>query len=117
MNYLFSKTEIIDMKVSERGQITIPKPLRDRFGFTKDVEIELVATKEGVLILQCGESRSQHKNKTIIIERFLNLIQQSLVVPKKRKPTKIPKAVIAKRLKNKSSHSEKKASRKKPDID
>jgi AbrB family looped-hinge helix DNA binding protein len=58
MNYLFSKTEAIDMKISERGQITIPKPLRDRFGFTKDVEVELVATKEGVLIQK--RSRSTH---------------------------------------------------------
>ena len=46
------------MKVSERGQITIPKALRDRFGFAKDVEVELVATKEGVLIQK--RSRSKH---------------------------------------------------------
>ncbi|PWH83638.1 aminoacyl-tRNA hydrolase [Algibacter marinivivus] len=74
-------------------------------------------TKDGVLILQCGESRSQHKNKVIIIDRFLELIKASLIVPKKRKPTKVPKAVIRKRLKNKRIHSDKKANRKKPDID
>tara|TARA_R110002096_G_scaffold5570_5_gene25989 strand:- start:2712 stop:3056 length:345 start_codon:yes stop_codon:yes gene_type:complete len=51
-------------------------------------------TKEGVLILQCGESRSQHKNKDIIIKRFLALIKDALKVPKIRKPTKVPKSVI-----------------------
>ena len=35
------------MKISERGQVTIPKALRDRFGLNKDVEIEMVSIKEG----------------------------------------------------------------------
>jgi ribosome-associated protein len=74
-------------------------------------------TKDGVLILQCGESRSQHKNKTIIIKRFLELLKNALVKEKKRVPTKIPRAVIRKRLKNKKYRSEKKANRKKPDTD
>ena len=74
-------------------------------------------TKDFVLLLQCDESRSQHKNKAIVIQRFLDLIKDGLYVPKKRKPTKIPKSVIAKRLKNKSSLSKKKVNRKKPDID
>ena len=29
------------MRVSERGQITIPKALRERFGLHHDVEIEM----------------------------------------------------------------------------
>lgn len=74
-------------------------------------------TKAGVLILQCDESRSQHKNKELVIKRFLELIRLGLVVPKKRIPTKVPKAVIRKRLKNKRNLSDKKAKRKKPDID
>jgi len=74
-------------------------------------------TKEGVLILQCDESRSQHKNKDLVIKRFLALIATSLIIPKRRIPTKIPKSVIRKRLKNKRYRSEKKANRKKPDLD
>lgn len=74
-------------------------------------------TKEGVLILQCDESRSQHKNKDLVIKRFLALITTSLIIPKRRIPTKIPKSVIRKRLKNKRNCSEKKANRKKPDLD
>lgn len=73
-------------------------------------------TKEGVLILQCSESRSQHKNKEIVIKRFLQLIKDALKVPKKRRPTRVPKSVIKKRLKSKRKHSEKKANRQKPDL-
>lgn len=74
-------------------------------------------TKDGVLILQCDESRSQHKNKELVIKRFLELIKASLIVPKRRIPTRIPKSVIRKRLKNKRNLSDKKANRKKPDLD
>ena len=38
------------MKISERGQITIPKYLRDRFGMTQDVEVEITPTDNGLLI-------------------------------------------------------------------
>ncbi len=38
------------MRISERGQITIPKPLRERFGMHHHVEIEITPTKQGLLI-------------------------------------------------------------------
>ena len=38
------------MRVSERGQITIPKTLRDRFGMNHNVEVEITATEQGLLI-------------------------------------------------------------------
>lgn len=74
-------------------------------------------TKDNVLILQCDESRSQHKNKELAIKRFLDLIENGLIVPKKRIPTKIPKSVIRKRLKSKRKLSDKKANRKKPNLE
>ena len=74
-------------------------------------------TKDGILLLQCDESRSQHKNKALIIDRFLEIIHQGLSIPKERKKTKIPKAVKIKRLKEKRQISEKKAGRKSPEID
>ena len=38
------------MKISERGQITIPKHLRERFGMNHNVEVEISPTEEGLLI-------------------------------------------------------------------
>ncbi|WP_309614638.1 alternative ribosome rescue aminoacyl-tRNA hydrolase ArfB [Flavobacterium sp.] len=73
-------------------------------------------TSENLLILNCDEDRSQLKNKTIVTKRFLDLIEKALIVPKKRKATKIPKAVVEKRLKDKSVVSEIKENRKKPEI-
>lgn len=79
--------------------------------------LESRLTKAFVLIMQCGESRSQHKNKSIIISRFLELLKTNLLQEKERIPTKIPKAVVRKRLTNKRKHSEKKSNRKPPQIE
>ena len=73
-------------------------------------------TKENVLILFCDESRSQHKNKEIAIERFLEILKKGLTIPKKRKPTKVSKSAIRKRLEKKKKHSFKKTLRRKPNI-
>ncbi len=71
-------------------------------------------TSEQILILNCDEDRSQVRNKDIVIKRFLELINKSLVVPKKRKATKIPRSVIEKRIKAKRNLSEIKQNRRKP---
>ena len=38
------------MKISERGQITIPKILRERFGLYQDTEVDVSPTEQGLLI-------------------------------------------------------------------
>ena len=91
--------------------------------FLSEIQKELLKTtlknrltKLGVLILQCGESRSQHKNKSTVIQRFLDLITTNLIEQKDRRATKVPKAVVRKRLHNKRKISEKKSTRKPPEI-
>lgn len=73
-------------------------------------------TKNSVLALQCAESRSQHKNKALVIKRFLEIITQALKVAKPRKKTKPSRSAIEKRLQNKKKASLKKANRGKPDL-
>ena len=73
-------------------------------------------TTDAVLILNCDEDRSQFRNKEIVIKRFLELIKNALFVPKERKPTRIPKSVIRKRIKDKKNVSEVKKTRRKPDF-
>lgn len=108
-------------KVSSKVELTFN--LLDSFVLNEEQKERLVVklknrlTKEAILILQCGESRSQHKNKQIIIKRFVDLLKDALKIPKKRKPTRIPKSVIRKRLNSKRKNSEKKANRQKPNLD
>lgn len=72
---------------------------------------------DNVLILQCSETRSQLKNKQLVIVKFLDLIAEGLKEQKKRIPTKTPKAVKQKRLAKKRLKAEKKANRRKPDLE
>ena len=46
------------MRISESGQITIPKRFRDRFGMNQDVEVEITPTEHGLLIQK--RSAAQH---------------------------------------------------------
>ncbi len=88
--------------------------------FEKDCVLEKLSNKinkENTLILQCDESRSQHKNKELAIKRFLNLLENALVIPKKRKASKPKKSAIEKRLKSKKRAALKKVNRRKPDLD
>ena len=72
-------------------------------------------SKEGWLALSCDETRSQAKNKEIVFERFITLIEKALKPEKERKPTKPSRSSVEKRLKEKKKRSEKKDMRKKPD--
>ena len=74
-------------------------------------------TKENALILFCDETRSQHRNKAIVIKRFLELLKTNLARPKKRRPTKPSRGSITRKAENKIRVSVKKALRKKPKFD
>lgn len=74
-------------------------------------------TSEGNIVLQCGETRSQHHNKTLVIERLVALLQQNLKVAKPRKKTKPSKGSTERRLKSKKEQAFKKSSRKPPKLD
>ena len=71
-------------------------------------------TKENVLQLSSDHTRSQHKNKEILIKRFFKVLEDALTIQKPRKKTNPSKASKLRRLKNKRIHSEKKANRKNP---
>ncbi|NQX78111.1 alternative ribosome rescue aminoacyl-tRNA hydrolase ArfB [Gilvibacter sp.] len=71
-------------------------------------------TSSGYLQLHCGETRSQLRNKRLVIQRFFALLEQGLKQDKVRKPTKIPKGVLKKRREDKRRQSQKKANRKPP---
>lgn len=73
-------------------------------------------TTDSVLILNCDEDRSQLRNKEIVTKRFFDLVKNALLIPKERKPTKIPKSFIRKRIKDKKNISEIKKTRRKPDF-
>ena len=73
--------------------------------------------KKDQLMLTCDESRSQHKNKQIVINRLLVLLESGLKIDKKRIPTKVKRSEKARRLEAKKKRSHKKTLRQKPKLD
>jgi len=69
------------------------------------------------LILTCDESRSQHKNKEIVTNRFITLLQETLKKQKKRVPTRVSKGEKARRMEAKKKRGVKKSLRQKPKWD
>jgi ribosome-associated protein len=109
VNKVSSKIELIfdvqkSKEFSEEEKDLLYKNLRSKL------------TNKKLLLLTCDESRSQHKNKEIVIKRFFEIIINALKIPKKRKPSKPTKSSIQKRLDKKKKNAYKKAFRKKPEI-
>ncbi|KGB83594.1 peptide chain release factor I [Rhodovulum sp. NI22] len=68
-------------------------------------------TKDGALVIQCDETRSQARNREIARERLAELITKALVAPKRRVPTKPTLGAKKRRLKAKKVRGEVKAMR------
>jgi ribosome-associated protein len=70
--------------------------------------------KEGFLIIRSSESRSQLENKEIALKKMTELIERSIIKPKKRKVTRPSKGAKERRLETKRRESEKKQMRRPP---
>ncbi len=68
-------------------------------------------TTDGAVILQCDETRSQARNRAIARERLTELLQKSLIRPKRRIPTKPTLGSKKRRLTAKKLRGEVKALR------
>jgi ribosome-associated protein len=68
-------------------------------------------TKDGALVIQVEETRSQAQNREIARERLAELIRAALVAPKPRRPTRPTKGSVERRIKAKKVRGEVKAGR------
>lgn len=101
----------VNSKATLRWNVTasaaLPDDVRSRF-------LKLYAsrlTNDGEILITSQESRDQPKNIAICLEKLRGMIQQVLVAPKKRRPTKPTKGSKQRRLNEKKQRSEVKAGR------
>lgn len=72
---------------------------------------------EGFLQVICQQTRSQLKNKEIVMQKFEEILVKAFMQPKARKKVKPTKSMIEKRLKDKQKEGEKKYLRGKVDFE
>lgn len=46
------------MKIMERGQVTIPKKIRDTYGLKPSTEVDVIPLEEGILIVKKSSGKS-----------------------------------------------------------
>ena len=68
---------------------------------------------DGFLLVKSQTERSQLGNKEQVIKKINRLVTQALIVPEKRKKTKVPKQVKENRLESKKKNAVIKENRKK----
>ena len=74
-------------------------------------------SEDGAIRVVASDTRSQLRNCEAAEQRLAETIAKALVVPRKRKPTKRPRAANEARLVEKKKHSERKRERKRPITD
>ncbi|WP_416064627.1 AbrB/MazE/SpoVT family DNA-binding domain-containing protein [Rhizobium sp. ZK1] len=50
------------MRVTEKGQVTIPKEIRDRLGIVPGSEVEFIAKDDAALLVKVNENSLQIRN-------------------------------------------------------
>jgi len=68
-------------------------------------------SKDGALVIQCDETRSQTRNREIARDRLTELIRKALVAPKRRIATRPTKGSVRRRLESKKARAGVKATR------
>ncbi len=107
----------VSSKVELSFNVLLSEGLTDEEKAILNKNIKNRLTKDGFLLLSSGETRSQHRNKELVIKRFFELITLKLIKKKTRKASKPTKASIKRKAENKRRNALKKSLRKKPNID
>jgi ribosome-associated protein len=73
----------------------------------------------GIVHLSSQTTRSQHRNRAEVVERFQQILQQALHIPKRRVPTRPPPQVKERRLaeKRRKSTIKERRARKRPEVE
>ncbi len=73
-------------------------------------------TKDGILVIQASEERSQHQNRSAAVSRFKALVGEAMTPPKRRRPTKPTRGSQRRRLEAKKQRGELKQQRRNPPV-
>jgi ribosome-associated protein len=104
-----------ETKVELRWDVAASGVLTDEQKATLLERLQSHLTTDGILRLTSEESRSQHRNRALVLERLQELVAAALRPRRKRRPTRPPAAAQARRLERKKQRSEVKERRRKID--
>ena len=74
-------------------------------------------TTEGVFTITSQEYRDQPRNRENCLDKLRELLVEACRVPRRRKPTRVPRSAKRRRLAEKKQRSERKQGRQRPRLD
>lgn len=54
------------MRITEKGQVTIPAEIRERFGFLPHTEVDFVVEDDGVKLVRAERTRGESRGRAIV---------------------------------------------------
>ena len=98
-----NKTESkVELRVAVSAIIGLQPRAQDRLALLAGERL----TADGELLMTCDETRSQRRNRELVIERLEELVRDARAVPKIRRPTRPSRGSIQRRLDTKLHRSE-----------
>jgi ribosome-associated protein len=92
----------VQLRFDLEANDSLPEPVKQRLRRLAGRRL----TKEGVLIIESSEERSQERNRTQAVERLAELIRRAAVKPKRRKKTRPSVSARERRLRKKRHRSQ-----------
>ena len=91
----------VHLRFAVRASRSLPDAAKERLLALRDHRV----SADGVVVIKSQQHRSQEQNRIAAFERLAELVQRALFVPKRRKPTKPPRASKLRRLEDKTRRS------------
>ncbi|WP_296052698.1 alternative ribosome rescue aminoacyl-tRNA hydrolase ArfB [uncultured Alteromonas sp.] len=88
---------------------SLPEPIKQKLLKCNDSRVN----SDGVMIIKAQQFRTQEQNREDAIARLVDWIKESTKVQKKRRPTRVSRAVKARRKDAKQANSQRKQQRQK----
>ena len=92
----------VQLRFNLAANTTLPDPIKTRLAALAGKRL----SKEGILLLDSEEHRTQLANREAVREKLFALIREATIVPKTRRPTKPTKASKTRRLDAKGRRGE-----------
>lgn len=100
-----------ETKVELRWDVAASPSLSEWQRATLLASLGTYLTDDGLLLLTSEETRSQHRNREVVVERLQTLVREALRPRRTRRPTRPSAGARATRLQRKKQQGEKKARR------
>lgn len=97
----------VQLRFDARHSPSLPGAVRERLEKAAGSK----ATQDGVIVITANRLRTQIQNREDARARLVELIRKALIVPKVRRPTKVPFGSRQRRIEGKKRRSEVKAGR------